>query len=97
VISATTTTTASSRWRATTTTTTTRTTTRADIFSFDFLLKGTNLLIPAAAGFFSLDATSGLLATPRRLGRGVIFSALRSDFVVRVVCMKNTQKNSFFY
>ena len=28
-----------------------------------------NLLIPAAAGFFSLDATYGLLATRRRLGR----------------------------
>ena len=40
-----------------------KTTTRADIFSFDFLLKGKNLLIPAAAGFFSLDATFGLLAT----------------------------------
>jgi len=49
--------------QATTTMTTTTTTTRADIFSFDFLLKGKNLLIPAAAGFFSLDATSGLLAT----------------------------------
>ena len=35
-----------------------------DIFSFgSLLLKGKNLLIPAAAGFFSLDATSGLLAT----------------------------------
>jgi len=42
---------------------TTTTTMRADIFSFDFLLKGKNLLIPAAAGFFSLDATFGLLAT----------------------------------
>ena len=34
-----------------------------DIFYFDSLLKGKNLLIPAAAGFFSLDATSSLLAT----------------------------------
>jgi len=41
-----------------------------------------NFLIPAAAGFFSLDATSGLLATRRRLGRWGGFSAMRSAFVV---------------
>jgi len=33
-------------------------------------------------GFFSLDASSGLLATRRRLGRWGDSSALRSAFVV---------------
>jgi len=41
-----------------------------------------NLLIPAAAGSFSLDATLGLLATRRRLGRRGDSSAMRSAFVV---------------
>jgi len=45
-------------------------------------LREKNLLIPAAAGFFSLDATLGLLATRRRLGRLGDFSAMRSAFVV---------------
>jgi len=82
--SATTTTTASGRWRATTTTTTTTTTTRADIFYFDCLLKGKNLLIPAAAGFFSLDATSGLLATASASALAM-FLALRSALLCTCV------------
>jgi len=42
-----------------------------------------NLSIPAAAGFFfSLDASSDLLATRRRLGCRGDSSTLRSDFVV---------------
>jgi len=53
------------------------TTTRADIFSFDFLLKGKNLLtlIPAAAG---LDATSGLLATASASVPAMFLAHLRS-------------------
>jgi len=39
-------------------------------------LKGKNLLIPAAAVFFSLDATSGLLATAS--ASPAMFLALRS-------------------
>jgi len=50
---------------------------------FDSLLKGEEPPhIPAAAGSFSLDATSGLLATRRRLGRRGDSSAMRSAFVV---------------
>jgi len=42
-----------------------------------------NLSIPVAAGFFfSLNASSGLLATRRRLGRRGDSAALRSAFVV---------------
>jgi len=66
------------------TTTTTTTTKRADVFSFKFLLKGKNLLILAAAGFFSLDATSGLLATASA-SAPAMFLALRSALLcVRV-------------
>jgi len=36
------------------------------------LLKEKNLLIPAAAGSFSLDATSGLLATAGAIGADAI-------------------------
>ena len=50
----------------------------------DFLLKGKNLLIPAAAGFFSLDATSGLLATASA-SAPAMFLALRSALLC--VCM----------
>jgi len=94
------TTTASSRWRATTTTTTassrrattTTTTTRADISFFRLvLLKGQarekNLLIPAAAGSFSLDAALGLLATRRRLGRRGDSFALPALSFCGVSCM----------
>ena len=45
-----------------------------------------NLLIPAVAGSFSLDASLGLLATRRRLGRRGDSSAMRSAFVV-LSCM----------
>jgi len=50
---------------------------------FDSLLKGEEPpLIPAAAGSVSLDATLGLLATRRRLGRRGDSSIMRSAFVV---------------
>ena len=48
-------------------------------------LKGKNLLIPAAAGFFSLDATSGLLATASA-SAPAMFLALRSALLC-VCCM----------
>jgi len=84
-------TTASSRWRATTTTTTAssrRATTtirlrRGPISFFSTRCsREKNLLIPAAAGSFSLNAALGLLATRRRLGRRGDSFALRSAFVV---------------
>ena len=66
--------------------------TRADIFSFDFLLKEKNLLIPAAAGFFSLDATSGLLATASA-SAPAMFLALRSALLcVCVYDMRDENK-----
>jgi len=92
VISATTTTTASSRWRATATSKGLRVTlikqAGNDDYNYDkgrYLSFSTrcsrarekNLLIPAAAGSFSLDATLGLLATRRRLGRRGDSSAMR--------------------
>jgi len=69
---------ASSR-RATTTTTTTR----ADIFFSTRCSREKNLLIPAAAGSFSLDATSGVFwPHAGAWGAGVVHSAMRSAFVV---------------
>ena len=62
--------------------TTTTTTTRADIFFSTRCSGEKNLLMPAAAGSFSLDATLGLLATRWRLGRRGDSSAMRSAFVV---------------
>jgi len=56
-------------WRRATTTTTT-TTTRADIYFFDSLPKGEEPPDTGGGRVFSLDATSGLLATRRRLGLG---------------------------
>ena len=56
-----------------------------DIFFFDSLLKGKNLLILAAAGFFSLDATSGLLATASA-SAPAMFLALRPALLC-VCCM----------
>ena len=78
------------RWQAMTTSntassrraTTTTTTTRADIFYWTRCSREKNLLIPAAAGSFSLDATLGLLATRRRLGSRGDSSAMRSACVV---------------
>ena len=62
-------------------------TTLDDELSDDLSLRGPfrekNLSIPAAPGFFfSLDASSGILATRRRLGRRGDSSTLRSAFVV---------------
>ena len=67
-----------------------------DELSHDVSLRGPfrekNLSIPAAAGFFSLDASSGLLATRRRLGRRGDSSAMRSAFVARVVGYEEFKK-----
>jgi len=61
-----------SRQRATTT----NTTTTAGACRFIFSCKEKHLLIPAADGFFSLDATPGLLATARRFAPALFRSAL---------------------
>jgi len=54
-----------------------------------------NLLIPAAAGFFSLDATTGLLATRRRLGRrGNLFRHALSFCGVSCMYEEFTQKKN---
>jgi len=55
--------------------------------------KKMNLSIPAAAGFFfSLDASSGLLATRRRLGRRGDSSAMRSALWCELYVMKDKKK-----
>ena len=60
---------------------------------FDSLLKGEEPpIIPAAAGSFSLDATLGLLATRRRLGRRGDSSAMRSLLWCELYVMKIIQK-----
>jgi len=51
-----------------------------------FKNKGKNHLIPAAAGLFSLNATSGLLATASA-SAPAFFLALRPNFLC-VCCMK---------
>jgi len=53
-----------------------------DIFFFDLLLKGEEPPHTGGGRVFSFDATFGLMATRRRLGRRGGSFALRSAFVV---------------
>jgi len=72
-------------------------TTFDDEVSDDLSLRGPyrekNLSIPAAAGFFfSLDASSGLLATRRSLGRRVILPPCAQLLWRELYVMKDTKK-----
>jgi len=53
------------------------------------LLKEKHFLIPAAAGSFSLDATSGLLATAGAIGAGAVLVLNAQPLWCELCDMKN--------